>query len=78
MPPAMPSRRHSGDADLHAPCARELLDLSPALESGWRVERKVRADGASVLAVFDSTGDMVGFVASRPRTLVAIDAAWRG
>jgi hypothetical protein len=74
----MPSRRHSGDADLHAPCARELLDLSPALESGWRVERKVRADGASVLAVFDSTGDMVGFVASRPRTLVAIDAAWRG
>jgi hypothetical protein len=42
------------------------------------VEQTIRGDGASVLEVFDSIGDMVGLVASRPRDLVAIDAAWRG
>jgi hypothetical protein len=78
MPAAMPSGLPSGDAGLHTPSAQELLDLSPALDSGWRVERKLRDDGASVLEVFDSTGDTVGLVASRPRALVAIDAAWRG
>ncbi|MDX6255829.1 MAG: hypothetical protein QOJ11_2163 [Frankiales bacterium] len=78
MPAAMPSGLPSSDAGLHTPSAQELLDLSPALDSGWRVERKLRDDGASVLEVFDSTGDTVGLVASRPRALVAIDAAWRG
>jgi hypothetical protein len=56
---------------------QEQLHLPTALESGWRVERKVRDDKASVLEVFDSTGDLMGFVATTPHRLVSIDAAWR-
>lgn len=48
------------------------------LPGGWRLHHRLEAKGRRLIEIYDVSRALVGFVASTNRTLVSVDAAWRG
>jgi hypothetical protein len=52
--------------------------INVQLPGGWGLRHLVQATGPRVIEIYDTSRDMVGFVASTKRPIASIAAAWRG